>query len=490
MTGGEIETSRSSTDIDFDYDGDGEKEELSNNKNKIKKSSAKYQTLAGVAGNVLEWYDFAVFGFFADTISEVFFPPEEKGDNTALMESFAIFGGAFFMRPIGGIIMGWIGDKYGRKLALEISIFLMAFPTFAMGCLPTYDRIGKWSIVLLTIVRLLQGLSVGGQLVSSLVFTLENSPNRARWGLLGSYVMAAASFGTLLGNFVAAFLQSVLTEAQLKSYGWRLPFLSGILVSFCGLYLRYACKDDDNDKEVRQTKPQNPLRTAFKSGRTLGAACLVPMLWSSAFYCTFVWMPTYIKDILKSDDPKSPFWMNSTALLFSICLVFPLAGLVSDYVGRVRTMRTAGICFVLLAPAMMYIISTHYNDTSNQKSSWLPFPFIPFLAQCVLGICASFWGAPLMAWLVESFDADARLTSVAIGYNVAHAIAGGCTPLLATVIATTYPIFGPGFLLSGMGILSLIGLLCVAPSDTKEHPNDSIDNNNDLELIETDTDML
>mmetsp|Transcript_25494 Transcript_25494/g.28141 ORF Transcript_25494/g.28141 Transcript_25494/m.28141 type:complete len:101 (+) Transcript_25494:65-367(+) len=99
MTGGEIETSRSSTDIDFDYDGDGEKEELSNNKNKIKKSSAKYQTLAGVAGNVLEWYDFAVFGFFADTISEVFFPPEEKGDNTALMESFAIFGGAFFMRP-------------------------------------------------------------------------------------------------------------------------------------------------------------------------------------------------------------------------------------------------------------------------------------------------------------------------------------------------------------------------------------------------------
>jgi len=139
-------------------------------------------TLAGVAGNILEWYDFAAFGFFSDIIGDVFFPPQE-GD-AALIESFTVFGCAFIMRPVGGVIMGYIGDLYGRKKALEISIFLMAFPTFAMGCLPGYDRVGILSTILLILVRLVQGLSVGGQLVSSLVFTVESAP-KEEWGLRG-----------------------------------------------------------------------------------------------------------------------------------------------------------------------------------------------------------------------------------------------------------------------------------------------------------------
>lgn len=124
--------------------------------------------LAGVAGNVMEWYDFAVFGAFSDIIGKMFFPFEKDG-NGALVDSFATFGGAFAMRPVGGILLGYIGDVYGTKTALEISIFLMAFPTFAMGCLPTYESVGSIAIVLLIIVRLMQGLSVGGQLMSSLV---------------------------------------------------------------------------------------------------------------------------------------------------------------------------------------------------------------------------------------------------------------------------------------------------------------------------------
>ena len=127
------------------------------------------------------------------------------------------------MRPIGGCILGWIGDTYGRKRALEISIFLMAFPTFAMGLLPSYERVGGWAVVLLAIVRCLQGLSVGGQLVSSLVFTLEKHP-RSRWGLYGSYVLGAANLGTLLGGLVASSLRSTLTDYQLRTWGWRIPF--------------------------------------------------------------------------------------------------------------------------------------------------------------------------------------------------------------------------------------------------------------------------
>mmetsp|Transcript_12973 Transcript_12973/g.35912 ORF Transcript_12973/g.35912 Transcript_12973/m.35912 type:complete len:310 (+) Transcript_12973:109-1038(+) len=181
-------------------------------------------TLAGVAGNVLEWYDFAVFGFFGDVIGEVFFPPQ--AGHSQMVESFAVFGVAFLMRPLGGLVMGYIGDVYGRKKALVLSIFLMAFPTFAMGCLPSYQQVGPIAIGLLLITRMLQGLSVGGQLMSSLVFTLEGH-DPSVWGLFGSFVMAAANFGTLLGNLAAFVMRGSLTDAQLASWGWRIPFLSG-----------------------------------------------------------------------------------------------------------------------------------------------------------------------------------------------------------------------------------------------------------------------
>jgi Sugar (and other) transporter len=151
-----------------------------------------WQTIASVAGNVLEWYDFSVFGYLSDILGEVFFPPNQKGGTeSTTTESYLVFGLAFLMRPIGGAMLGYIGDKYGRKKALVFSIFLMAFPTFIMGTLPGYNTVGGWAIFFLVIVRLLQGLSVGGQLVSSLVFMLENH-NPAHWGLYGSFAMSAA----------------------------------------------------------------------------------------------------------------------------------------------------------------------------------------------------------------------------------------------------------------------------------------------------------
>jgi Sugar (and other) transporter len=166
---------------------------MDNNNNSIDDSKMDaWQTIASVAGNVLEWYDFSVFGYLSDILGEVFFPPNQKGGTeSTTTESYVVFGLAFLMRPIGGAMLGYIGDKYGRKKALVFSIFLMAFPTFIMGTLPGYNTVGGWAIFFLVIVRLLQGLSVGGQLVSSLVFMLENH-NPAHWGLYGSFAMSAA----------------------------------------------------------------------------------------------------------------------------------------------------------------------------------------------------------------------------------------------------------------------------------------------------------
>jgi MFS transporter, MHS family, proline/betaine transporter len=458
------------------------------------------KTVAGVVGNVLEWYDFAVFGFFSDLLGQVFFPRDQSED-LSVLESFAVFGGAFLMRPVGGLVIGYIGDVSGRKHALELSIFVMAAATTLMGCLPTYKQIGNSAILLLLLVRMLQGLSVGGQLMSSLVFTLEGHSSR-RWGLYGSFVMACANLGTLLGGMVAYGLRTSLTEEQLLSWGWRLPFLSGITISFCGIYLKYCCKDDeilpghhtpiptmdddDGDHEIPVTidtngcpalddehqeditndprsgsPPLNPLRRAFskQNRRSLLASSMVPMLWSGGFYLTFVWMAIYMKDLI--DPPVSAaFGVNSCSLLI-LTLSFPLAGALSDLWGRRIVMSIGGVLYGCCGPIVITLIGKFGSKNA----------ILAFGAQTGLGFSLAMWGAPMCAWLVESFEPEARLTSVSIGYNVAQAIGGGLSPFIATLLVEKVGISSPGIILAALSVVALIGLWLVAPRTT---PHDKL----------------
>jgi len=430
------------------------------------------KTIAGVAGNVLEWYDFAVFGYFSDILGEVFFPPNQEG-NAAIVESFAVFGGAFLMRPIGGVLMGYIGDKYGSRRALTLSIFLMAFPTFAMGCLPGYASVGNWSVVLLTLVRLLQGLSVGGQLMSSLVFTLERHP-KSKWGLYGSYVMAAANLGTFIGGVVATVLRQNLSEESLHTWGWRLPFLSGILVSIPGFYLRNNGDDDDlghmHGVPSSDDSGENPIRVAFSRSniRSLLASSMVPLLWSSGFYLAFVWMAVFMTDLIDPPVPNS-FAVNSISLGLSVCVLFPVAGWLSDKVGRKRVMAVGGIAISIGSPIAIAMIGT------GQAAS-------AFFAQMFLGISLSFWGAPMMAWLVESFHPAARLTSVSIGYNIAQACGGGMAPAIATEMVDRLGPESPGYYITVIACISLVGLLFVAPRKPVQFA--VVDGGEDSESIE------
>jgi len=413
--------------------------------------------IAGVAGNILEWYDFAIFGYFGDVIGDVFFPPQ--AGHAAMVESYVVFGGAFIMRPVGGALMGWIGDKYGRKTALELSVFLMAFPTFAMGCLPSYESVGSWAFVALALVRLLQGLSCGGQLVSSLVFTVEGRP-KSQWGLYGSYVMATANLGTLLGGIIGFVMRATLDHDQLRSWGWRLPFLSGILVSLSGVYLRLYCEEDEIPGHEGGSRDavaaKNPMREAFRREnlRSLLSSALVPTLWSGGFYLTFVWMAIFMGDL--QDPPiKGAFAINSLSLLLSVCLLFPVAGMLSDKYGRKPVMTIGGLGMGILSPVMVMIIGT--GD-----------PVAAFFAQSVMGISLCLWGAPMCAWLVEAFPPHARLTSVGIGYNIAQATVGGFAPALATVFVDRYGDKSPGFVLTAIAVLALTGLLVVYPGSAEE----------------------
>ena len=265
------------------------------------------------------------------------------------MLSFAVFGGAFLARPLGGVLLGYIGDTYGRKTALSLSIFLMAFPTFAMGCLPSYQRAGFWSPILLVLIRLAQGVSVGGQLISSLVFTLENTP-RDQWGLYGSFVCATGNSGTLLGGIVGYLIRSNLSHEQLVAYGWRIPFLVGVVVSAAGFYLHPEENevvpstededDDDDDNEIDEEENNATESTKLLSNdestlkgkpglwetvldptniRPLLAASLVPSLWSVAFYLTFVWCPVFMSSVRQHDELRErPAWPYVSHYFFKL----------------------------------------------------------------------------------------------------------------------------------------------------------------------------
>ena len=177
--------------------------------------------VAGAAGNVMEWYDFSIYGYFAAIIGRNFFPTGDR--TTSLIAAFGVFAAGFFMRPLGSILFGYIGDKKGRKLALTISVGMMAVPTFLIGVLPTYQQIGLWASLSLVLLRLLQGLSVGGEFTTSAIFLVEGSAARRR-GFLGSFAPLGASAGTLLGSAIGAAVTTLLGQASIDSWGWRVPF--------------------------------------------------------------------------------------------------------------------------------------------------------------------------------------------------------------------------------------------------------------------------
>ena len=188
--------------------------------------------VSGIAGNVMEWYDFSVYGYFAAIIGRQFFP---AGDPvSSLLAAFGVFAAGFLMRPLGSLLFGHVGDKSGRKLALTASVALMAVPTFLIGALPSYQQIGVWAPLLLVLMRLLQGLSVGGEYTTSSIFLVEGSAAGHR-GFLGSFVPFGACGGVLLGSAVGAAVTNFLDHASVVSWGWRVPFLIGITVGGFGL---------------------------------------------------------------------------------------------------------------------------------------------------------------------------------------------------------------------------------------------------------------
>ncbi|HIE59911.1 MAG TPA: MFS transporter [Persephonella sp.] len=377
----------------------------------------KKTLFAGMVGNILEWYDFVVYGFLASIIGRLFFP---SGDETIeLLKSFAVFAVGFVMRPIGAVVFGWIGDKFGRKKALTISIVLMAISTTAIGLLPTYETVGILAPTLLVLLKLIQGLSVGGEYTTSVSFLVEHAPKDKR-GLYGSIGILGAVIGILLGSASGAFITKVLPEDDLYSWGWRVLFFSGIILGLVGYYVRKNIDETPKflELEYEELKTSSPLKELLKKyPKKLSQAFALSTFQAIGFYTIFVYIASHLSVFVKF--PKSVALTINTTSMLILALLIPVMGWVSDKVGRRPIILLSTFLTTILAyPLFKFISSGSFENA--------------LIGQVIFAIITAGFMAVLPTTLVEIFPTKVRNSGYSIGYNLPFAIFGGTSPLIAT----------------------------------------------------------
>jgi MFS transporter, MHS family, proline/betaine transporter len=377
--------------------------------------------VAGAVGNVLEWYDFGLFGYFAPVIAAQFLPAEDK--LASLLGTFGVFATGFLMRPLGGLVFGYIGDRLGRKLALELSVLLMAASTALLGLLPTHASIGLAAPVVLTLLRLLQGLSVGGEYIGSMSFLAEHAP-RGRRAFFGSWTSFTVILGSLLGSGTAAVLTTVLSAEQLASWGWRVPFLGGLLIGVAGFWLRMGVQESPSFISLKKSGKiaANPIGDALRhNGGAIITTFGLSALTGVGFYLPFVWLPTWLTEINRPPLGKAEALLANTIGLLLLLILTPITALVSDRVGRKPMFLGAAIGYVILA----YPVFVRMTDGTFASA---------LLGGLVFAACNSLFSGCMGAAMVELFPTRTRYSGVAIGYNLGQALLGGTAPLIATAL--------------------------------------------------------
>jgi len=254
----------------------------------------KKTLLAGAIGNALEWYDFALYGYFAPVFAALFFPSERP--SLSLISAFGVFAIGFLARPLGALLFGYWGDTVGRREALAWSVILMAIPSCFIGVLPTYEMIGMAAPLALTLCRFLQGLSVGGEFTGSVTFLVEHAAPSQR-AYIGSWAGFSAQMGALLGSAVGALVATVVSDEALRLWGWRIPFLLGSLIALVGWYVRTHVPESPAFEQVRQAGAlsSSPIREVFADQQQALAKVIgLVLLHGVAFYLLYVYLATYI----------------------------------------------------------------------------------------------------------------------------------------------------------------------------------------------------
>jgi MHS family proline/betaine transporter-like MFS transporter len=398
--------------------------------------------IAGVIGNTLEWYDFAVYGYFVSTISKLFFPSSDP--IASMLATYAVFGVGFVMRPVGSILFGIYGDRHGRRKALSAVIFLMAISTLAIGLLPTYDQVGVMAPILLVVARLVQGLSAGGEWGGSTAYIVEYAPEGRR-GFIGSWQQFSVGSGFLLGSLSGTVMSYALSPEALTSWGWRVPFLLGILVGGLGAYLRWRLADTPKFTEIEEhhAVSEAPLKEALtKYPRETLTAFGITLHNTAAYYISLIYMTGYLINVGKIPQPTAQ--LIGTACLAIFVTLIPFTGMLSDRLGRRPQLMVSCIGFAVLGYPF-FLLGSSGSAT------------LGFVAQLLMVVFLSLYAGACPAAYAELFPTRVRYTALSIGYNIAVAIFGGFAPFIATwLIRETGNPLSPAFYIITAAVVTFI----------------------------------
>lgn len=397
------------------------------------------KVMVGTIGTAMEWYDFGVYGFFAAIIGNQFFPAKDQ--ISSLVAAFGAFAAGFLARPFGAILFGQLADRKGREFALTASVMLMAIPTFIISILPTHEMIGASAGVMLVLCRILQGLSVGGEHTTSIVYLVEHAPKHHK-GLAGSFAPFGASVGILLGSAVGALLNNILSTEQLESWGWRLPQAVGLLLAVVGLWIR---RQNLSHATPEPKADCSPLRDAFANNKLdIFKVVLVNVMPAIGFYTIFVYLATYLHEV-DGVEARHALEINTISMVFLLGMI-PAYGWLTDKVGALRLLWASTIGIALFAYPLFQLM--HHQNQWLDLAGEMAFVLLlaPYMAASPSALCAM-------------LPHKVRCTVLSIGFNLAMGVLGGTTPLLVEYLRKkTHDDLTPSYYLFGAALVTLVGL--------------------------------
>ncbi|MEE2719541.1 MAG: MFS transporter [Planctomycetota bacterium] len=395
--------------------------------------------ISGVLGNLLEWYDFTVYGFFAVTIGRVLLG---SGDDGGTLEALAIFAIGFIARPFGGAVLGSIADRFGRRRALMLSVLGIIVPTFLIALLPTHQQIGALSGILLLLLRLLQGIAVGGEFTGSMVF-LSELASRGHRGLATGCSVATAMAGILLGGLVYTLLSSLMEPAALETWGWRIAFLLGAVLGLVTWFLLQSAEETEGF--VDEAATESPVLACLRDHwRTMLRCVMVLALPAAWCYAVTVFVVVVLHHRLGNDAVFAGAMGSIAAGIPIVCT--PLFGAISDRVGRRPVVLGGSIAALLLAIPILALVDHAATG-------------VVVLAVSLGGVVLAVLQGGTAVALVEQFPDRVRATGTGLAYNVTYAVAGGTQPLLALwLVDVTGSYLAPGGVLMVLAVLSLVAL--------------------------------
>lgn len=389
---------------------------------------SKFIFLSAISGNIMEYYDFTVYSVFTITIGRVFFPSQSEFISVLL--SLTVFAIGFLTRPIGGIVFGYIGDRYGRRVALIISMLGMTVPTFIMGLIPSYASIGVYAPIILTIMRLIQGLCISGEGTGAAIFILEHQQN-LRPGFTAGLVHGSNIVGTLIAIFIGIIIEQYFSYID---FAWRFAFLLGGFMGLGGFYLRLRASETpvftllEKKKKVLKAPFMNVLKTARKS---VFLTICVAAIASSLMYLVKTYVNIFYHNVMHADNITSLSYLAYSS--FIAMLAMPLAGAIADIIGRFKMLVLVSFAILLLILPTMMLMSS--------KETWQQI-----LSLTVLGGLAGAVAGTAYIFVISLFTPEQRFTGVAFSYNLGIAIFGGTSPIISRwLVEKTELSYAPAF---------------------------------------------